>query len=170
MNLSYYNEMPVALPGQVSDTSRYNVDGACVYNPAAGQTQSLYCGLAVTVGGVFHDGVKDIRPITAANEKPYGVAIRSHFATVNHDQEMVYLTGDGINVLTVGRVWMIADGNLSPTFGSTVYIDHATGRCTESTTADKITTTWTYAGGRTVLKGKTTSDDIHLLEVQLRQI
>lgn len=172
MNLSYYGEMPYALPGQVSDTSRYNIDGACVFNPESTQPQFIACGVAVKVGAVDSDGVKDIKPIsgTDATQKPYGVAIRSHFATTTRGNEMVYTPGDGINVMTVGRVWMVADdATLAGSFGGAVHIDAKSGKCTKSETANKITTTWTYTGSKTTVKGATTADDIHLLEVQLRQ-
>lgn len=172
MNLSYYGEMPQALPGQVSDTSRYNIDGACVFNPESNQPQFIACGVAVKVGAVDGDGVKDIKPIsgTEATQKPYGVAIRSHFATTTRGNEMIYTPGDGINVMTVGRVWMVADkATLAGSFGDTVYINPQDGKCTEATTNSKITTTWTYTGSKTTVKGATKADDIYLLEVQLRQ-
>lgn len=172
MNLSYYNEMPYALPGQVSDTSRYNIDGACVFNPESTQPQFIACGVAVKVGAVDSDGVKDIKPISGgtAGQTAYGVAIRSHFATTTRGNEMVYTPGDGINVMTVGRVWMVADeATLAGSFGGVVYIDPTSGKCTKGDTNNKITTTWTYTGSKTTVKGATTADDIHLLEVQLRQ-
>lgn len=170
MNLSYYNEMPYALPGQVSDTSRYNIDGACVFNPEASQPQFIACGVAVKVGAVDSDGVKDIKPISdGADQKAYGVAIRSHFATTTRDNEMVYTPGDGINVMTIGRVWMVADEKtLAGSFGDTVYIDPKSGKCTKSDTNAKITTTWTYTGSKTTVKGAKEADNIYLLEVQLR--
>lgn len=172
MNLSYYGEMPYALPGQVSDTSRYNIDGACVFNPDASQPQFIACGVAVKVGAVDGDGVKDIKPISGgtAGQKAYGVAIRSHFATTTRGNEMIYTPGDGINVMTVGRVWMVADeATLAASFGGAVCIDPKSGKCTKSETASKIETAWTYTGSKTTVKGATAADDIHLLEVQLRQ-
>lgn len=172
MNLSYYGEMPYALPGQVSDTSRYNIDGACVFNPEASQPQFVACGVAVKVGTVDSDGVKDIKPISGgtAGQKAYGVAIRSHFATTTRGNEMVYTPGDGINVMTVGRVWMVADEKtLAGSFGETVHIDPSSGKCTKSETANKIDTAWTYTGSKTTVKGAKEADNIYLLEVQLRQ-
>lgn len=172
MNLSYYNEMPYALPGQVSDTSRYNIDGACVFNPESTQPQFIACGVAVKVGAVDSDGVKDIKPIsgTEQNQKPYGVAIRSHFATTTRGNEMVYTPGDGINVMTVGRVWMVADEKtLAGSFGEAVYINPKDGKCTKNTTENKIDTSWTYTGSKTTVKGAKEADNIYLLEVQLRQ-
>ena len=172
MNLSYYGEMPYALPGQVSDTSRYNIDGACVFNPESTQPQFIACGVAVKVGEVDSNGVKDIKPISGgtAGQKAYGVAIRSHFATTTRGNEMGYTPGDGINVMTVGRVWMVADeATLAASFGGAVYIDPNSGKCTKSETANKIETAWTYTGSKTTVKGATKADDINLLEVQLRQ-
>lgn len=173
MNLSYYDEMPYALPGQVSDTSRYNIDGACVFNPESTQPQFIACGVAVKVGTVDSDGVKEIKPISggAAGQKAYGVAIRSHFATTTRGNEMVYTPGDGINVMTAGRVWMVTDNKeLAVSFGGTVYIDPKDGTCTNDgdDSSNKITTSWTYTGSKTTVKGAKETDNIYLLEVQLR--
>lgn len=172
MNLSYYGEMPYALPGQVSDTSRYNIDGACVFNPEASQPQFITCGVAVKVGDVDSDGVKEIKPISGGTEgqKAYGVAIRSHFATTTSGNKMVYTPGDGINVMTAGRVWMVTDDKaLTVSFGGAVYIDPKDGTCTKESTTNKISTSWTYTGGKTTVKGAKETDNIYLLEVQLRQ-
>ena len=75
---AYYKaEMSAALPGQVSDTSRYNVDGACVL----GGDNPVQPGYAVTVSEAEKlPGHKVVEKIVH-NKTPYGVAIRSHFMT-----------------------------------------------------------------------------------------
>lgn len=155
---TFYKEMSVALPGQVSDTSRYNVDGACVL----GGTKHILCGTAVCVESVDSDGVKEVQ-VLAEGKVPYGVAIRSHFATSSIDGQMAYEVGDGVNVMTVGRVWLIAEKNFTPSFGSAVSLT-TDGRAKESSDGGVAPTGWTYAGGKTSFNG------VYLLEVQLHQL
>lgn len=155
---SFYKEMSVALPGQVSDGSRYNVDGACVL----GGTKHILCGTAVCVESVEADGVKEVQ-VLAEGKVPYGVAIRSHFATITVDDQMAYAVGDGVNVMTTGRVWLVAESGFTPSFGSAVSLT-TDGRAKERADGGIAPTGWTYAGGKTSFNG------IHLLEVQLHQL
>lgn len=163
MGATYYKEMAVALPGQVSDTSRYNIDGACVLTDEG----SLKAGVAVFVDGIESDGVKKVKQVIEA-KAPYGVAIRSHFATYNQGGQAVYVSGDGVNVMTVGRVWMIADTDFTPTFGGAVHLNKTTGTVQESASNAVNPTGWTFAGGKTVFDNG--GAKIYLLEVQLHQL
>lgn len=157
ISASYYKEMSIALPGQVSDTSRYNVDGACVL----GGDTKLMAGLAVKVSEAQAvPGHKVVAPLSAAGDKALGVAIRSHFATTDVNGEMVYIPGDGINVLTSGRVWMIAESSFTPSFGQKVKL-HTDGKVKSDGTID---TDWCFAGGYTKWQ------DLFLVEIQLHQI
>lgn len=156
---SYQKEMAIALPGQVSDVSRYNIDGATVL----GGTKPIRCGQAVHVEQVFADGVKEVQHM-AEGKHPYGVAIRSHFATITTPEgQMAYGVGDGVNVMTVGRVWLIAQEDFSPAFGSAVNLT-TDGLAKKEANGGIAPTGWTYAGG------KTKFGDIFLLEVQLHQL
>lgn len=158
MSASYYNEMAVALPGQISDTSRYNVDGACVL----GGNAPVLCGYAVAVAEAQNVPGHKVMEALAANKVPYGVAIRSHFqTTVNSAGDMGYLVGDGINVITSGRVWLVANTKFVPGFGTPVKL-HTDGTAKADGTVEP--TGWTYAGGVTEFNG------IHLVEVQLHQL
>lgn len=157
ISASYYDEMSAALPGQVSDTSRYNVDGACV----AGGNNHILAGVAVKVSEVQKvPGHKVVDNISAAGDKALGVAIRSHFATFYVNGEMVYFPGDGINVMTSGRVWMLADGEITPSFGAQVKL-HTDGKVKSD---GQIETAWTFAGGATKW------GNMNLVEVQLHQV
>lgn len=159
ISATYKKHMAKALPGQVSDTSRYNIDGATVL----GGTKPIWCGQAVHVEQVFADGVKEVQHMVE-NKAPYGVAIRSHFATVTTQTgDMAYGVGDGVNVMTVGRVWLRAEKDFTPTFGSPVFLT-VDGLAKETQDGGITPTGWTYAGG------KTQFGDIHLLEVQLHQM
>lgn len=155
INASYVSEMAAALPGQVSDTAKYNIDGACVLD---GDVDVLV-GVAVAVKSVDTGGHKVMEPMTA-DKTPYGVAIRSHFQTVSKTGEMVYEPGGGINVMTAGRVWMITTDNAAQTFGAPVKLD-AAGKVASG---GAVVTGWTYAGGYTKW------GDLKLAEVQLHQL
>lgn len=161
---TYYEEMSIALPGQVSDGSRYNIDGACVLADAS----SLNAGTVVFVDAVGSDGVKSVKKMTA-DKVPYGVAIRSHFATYDINGQAVYQPGDGVNVATVGRVWVRAKEDFTPGFGTGVYIDPTTGEVAKTSTGGSVAATgWTFAGGKTVFKSG--GAPIYLVEVQLHQL
>lgn len=155
INASYYRDMAIALPGMVADTSKYNIDGACVVNEG-----DVLVGAAVqVVQAKAVDGHKLVKALTAGTT-PYGVAIRTHWQTVNAQNQMIYKDGGAINVMTSGRVWMLSKSTEAPTFGSAVKLD-ADGQENSDGT---IETTWTYAGGWTKYK------DIQLVEVQLHQL
>lgn len=159
ISASYHKEMSIALPGQVSDVSRYNIDGATVL----GGSKAVLCGQAVFVEQVLADGVKEVQHM-ADGKVPYGVAIRSHFATItNADGQMAYAVGDGVNVMTAGRVWMIVDGDaaIKPGFGTPVKLS-TDGKV--KTNGEITPTGWTFAGGVTEFNG------VHLVEVQLHQL
>lgn len=157
ISASYYDEMAIALPGQVSDTSKYNIDAACVLGGAA----TVPCGYAVAVSSAEAVPGHKVMEAMAQGKTAYGVAIRSHFATTNNGGHMVYLPGDGINVITSGRVWMEAVAKFSPAFGTPVRLDND-GRVKSD--GEVQPTGWTFAGGVTEFKG------IHLVEVQLHQL
>lgn len=157
ISASYYGEMAIALPGQISDTSKYNVDGACVL----GGVQSVICGVAVAIAEAQHvEGHKVVEKM-AAGKTAYGVAIRSHFQTIVQHDLMGYEVGGGINVISSGRVWMVAAEKMNVTFGTPVRLD-TDGRVKAN--GEIQPTGWTFAGGITEFNG------IHLVEVQLHQV
>ena len=154
---AYYQEdMARALPGQVSDTSAYNIDGACVLNADDGVT--IFVGVAVQHGGVDSNGDKLIKPM-AEGVKAYGVATRSHFQTTSKDGRMVYEAGGGINVMTKGRVWMVAVDESAPAYKTAIKLD-TSGKVDTETGA--IETTWIATGDFTKFH------DLNLVEVQVQ--
>lgn len=156
INASYVSEMAAALPGQVSDTSKYNIDGACVLDGNV----NVLVGVAVAVKSVeAFQGHKLIEPM-GEDKTPYGVAIRSHFQTTSPNGQMIYEAGGGINVMTSGRVWMITKDEEAQTFGAPVKLD-TDGKIKN---AGAVVTGWTYAGGFTKW------GDTYLAEVQLHQL
>lgn len=156
INASYVSEMAAALPGQVSDTAKYNIDGACVLDG----DKNILVGVAVAVKSVeAFQGHKLIEPM-AEGKTPYGVAIRSHFQTTSPAGAMIYEAGGGINVMTAGRVWMITTDDSAQTFGAPVKLD----KDGQVANGGAVVTGWTYAGGYTKW------GDIKLAEVQLHQL
>lgn len=157
ISATFYKAMSIALPGQVSDTARYNVDGACV----VGGDKAILAGVAVAASSAdASEGHKVVEAISKTGDKALGVAIRSHFATMDVNGEMVYVPGDGINVMTSGRVWMLAETAFTPTFGQKVKLD-TNGKVKVDGTID---TDWCFAGGYTQWQG------VSLVEIQLHQI
>lgn len=153
---SYFDTMAIALPGMVADTSKYNIDGACVVSEGG----EILVGTAVQVVAVQAvDGHKLIKRMESG-KYPYGVAIRSHWQTVNSQGQMVYEEGSAINVMTSGRVWIISKSDAAPIFGTAVKLDVDGHEKSDGA----ITTNWTYAGGFVKYK------DIKLVEVQLQQL
>lgn len=158
ISASYHVAMARALPGQVSDTSAYNIDGACVLENAAGnQNKPVFVGVAVQHGGVDDMGNKLIKPMEASG-KAYGVAIRSNFQTTSKDGRMVYEAGSGINVMTKGRVWMLSVESEAPAFKTPIKLDNS-GQV--DLTSGSIETTWIATGDFTKFQ------DLKLVEVQL---
>lgn len=150
---TYRVEMSRALPGQVSDTSAYNIDGACVLDGNV----NVLVGVAVQHGGVDAMGNKLIKPM-ASGGSAYGVAIRSHFQTTSANGRMVYEAGGGINVMTEGRVWMLANADIAVAFDGDVKLDES-GQVSES---GEITTSWKFTGDKTKFQ------DLFLVEVKVK--
>lgn len=155
INAAYAVAMAYALPGQVSDTSAYNIDGACVLDEG-----DILVGVAVQVKEVDPLGHKVMKPM-AGGGTPYGVAIRSHFQTTSKTGMMVYEAGGGINVMTAGRVWMVSKDDAAQTFGAPVKLNES-GEVDNGT--GQVVTGWTYTGGYTKW------GEIILSEVQLHQL
>ncbi|UGO48662.1 hypothetical protein ELISACORREA_1 [Citrobacter phage vB_CfrD_ElisaCorrea] len=154
ISASYHVAMARALPGQVSDTSAYNIDGACVLEDG-----EILVGVAVQVKEVDALGHKVMKPM-AGGGTPYGVAIRSHFQTTSKDGRMIYEVGSGINVMSAGRVWMVSEDTQAQTFGTPVKLT-VDGKVKSD---GAVVTGWTYTGEFT------TFQDLKLSEVQLHQI
>lgn len=135
-----------ACPGNLSDTSTYNIDGSCV---AQGDIEF---GAAVKVVGIV-DGVKVVSTLTDG-ATPYGIAFRSQYEHLSGK----ILDGEVCNVVSHGRVWAITSIGDAPELfsklkfgagGSVTGVDDYVG--------------WTFAGG--FVK----HEDGHIIEVQVKQ-
>ena len=154
----------VALAGMVSDTSLYNIDGACVVGGAA----PIPAGTVVkftTAQSVDGHKLVEATGLTAGNA--LGVVVRSHYQTPDGTARV----NEAVNVMTHGRIWVRTNLQAAPAFGSKVYVN-ASG----VVAAKAATTTWetgfTFAGGYIKNKGEDPQDlsvDGALVEVQLIQ-
>lgn len=135
-----------ACPGNLSDTSTYNIDGACV---AQGEIEF---GAAVQVVGIV-DGVKVVKALDEGGT-PYGIAFRSQYEHLSGK----ILDGEVCNVVSHGRVWALTSIGDAPVLfsklkfgagGSVTGVDDYVG--------------WTFAGG--FVK----HEDGYIIEVQVKQ-
>lgn len=154
----------VALAGMVSDTSLYNIDGACVVGGAA----PIPVGTVVGVTSAQPvDGHKVVAATGITADNVLGVVVRSHYETPDGTARV----NEAVNVMTHGRIWVRTSLDSAPTFGAPVLVS-ATGLVEE---AGAVATGWTFAGG--FVTGYTGPDPIQpgqsvdgaLVEVQVKQ-
>nr|DAT48319.1 MAG TPA: Scaffolding protein SbcC like [Caudoviricetes sp.] len=135
-----------ACPGNLSDTSNYNIDGSCV---AQGDIEF---GSAVKVIGIV-GGVKVVSTLTDG-ETPYGIAFRSQYEHLSGK----ILDGEVCNVVSHGRMWTLTSLDEAPAlfsklqFGSGGVVTGSSG-----------SVGWTFAGG--FVK----HEDGYIIEVQVKQ-
>ena len=157
----------VALAGMVSDTSLYNIDGACV----VGGSDAIPVGTAVSVTSAQAiDGHKvvaasNVAADAATGDGALGVVVHSHYETPDGTARV----NEAVNVLTAGRIWMRTTLASAPAFGAPVLINAAGVVATGG-----VATGWTFAGGfisnTATADGKQNlSPDGALVEVQVKQ-
>lgn len=151
----------VALAGMVSDTSLYNIDGACV----VGGSDAIPAGTVVkftTAQPV--DGHKIVEASGLVTGNSLGVVVRSHYETPDGTARV----NEAVNVMTHGRIWVRSGLTSAPTFGAPVLVS-GTGLVEDSGTVE---TGWTFAGGYIANTGtdpQNLSVDGALVEVQVKQ-
>lgn len=151
----------VALAGMVSDTSLYNIDGACV----VGGSDAIPVGTVVkftTAQPV--DGHKIVEATGLTTGNALGVVVRSHYETPDGTARV----NEAVNVMTAGRIWVRSSLTSAPTFGAPVLVS-ATGLVEDS---GAVATDWTFAGGYIKNTGTDPQDlsvDGALVEVQVKQ-
>ncbi len=156
----------VALAGMISDTSLYNIDGACVVGGAAPIPVGTFVGVT-SAQPVDGHKVVGLPVVTGSAVKPYGVVVKSHYETPDGTARV----NEAVNVMTHGRIWVRTTLATAPAFGSKVYVNES-----GVVTAKVATTTWetgfTFAGGYIANNGtdqQNKSVDGALVEVQLIQ-
>lgn len=143
--MNQYNNavLSPACIGMLVDSSRYNVDGACVVK--AGKT--VYIGVAVVVDSVLPDGTKIVRNVESANDIPYGIAMFTQFANgVTEDGSGVpafpYVSEcEPVSILTHGRIWALAYGS-TVSFGKKINFNEL-GYVSDD---GALTTNWSMTG------------------------
>ena len=151
----------VALAGMISDTSLYNIDGACV----VGGATAIPAGTVVkftTAQPV--DGHKIVEASGLVTGNALGVVVRSHYETPDGTARV----NEAVNVMTHGRIWVRSGLTSAPTFGAPVLVS-ATGLVEDS---GAVETGWTFAGGYIANTGtdpQNLSVDGALVEVQVKQ-
>lgn len=139
-----------ACPGALADSSEYNIDGACFVKWDNERISgSILCGQIVRVSNIIDGHYKEI---SCEFKEPsydvaYGVALNSHYdASIDAETGMMaYDSGDPINVVTHGRVWVLSKSiQQAPTPFAHVFIDE-TGLA--SLQSDEEASGWRYTGG-----------------------
>ena len=145
----------IALAGMISDTSLYNVDGAC----AVGGVAAIPAGTAVLVSTAEPvDGHKIVAATGITANTAYGVVVRSHYETPDGSARPL----EAVNVLSAGRIWMRSDLEAAPAFGSAVSVTEA-----GIASSTGVATGWSYAGG--FVAAAANPDGVALVEVQVKQ-
>lgn len=156
----------VALAGMVSDTSLYNIDGACVVGGAAPIPVGTFVGVT-SAQPVDGHKVVGLPVVTGSAVKPYGVVVKSHYETPDGTARV----NEAVNVMTHGRIWVRTTLEAAPAFGSKVYVN-ASGVAVAKAAGATWETGFTFAGGYIKNKGADPQDlsvDGALVEVQLIQ-
>ncbi|HCL7432500.1 TPA: hypothetical protein N2X82_002404 [Escherichia coli] len=148
----------VALAGMISDTSLYNIDGACVVGGAA----PIPAGTVVkftTAQPVDGHKIVEASGLVAGNA--LGVVVRSNYETPDGTARV----NEAVNVMTTGRIWVRTDISLATdvVFGAPVKVS-ATGIVQKEGTVE---TSWTFAGG--FIPSTKPADVDGLVEVQVKQ-
>ena len=128
----------IATAGMISDTSLYNVDGACVVGGAA----PIPVGTAVRVTEAQPiDGHKVVINTGQAAGTAYGVVVKSGYETPDGTAR----AKEAVNVLTHGRIWMVVGAltQAQAVFGAPVKVN-VSGQVDN---AGVGTTGWKFAGG-----------------------
>ena len=151
----------VALAGMISDTSLYNIDGACV----VGGSDAIPVGTVVKFSTAQPvDGHKIVEATGLTTGNALGVVVRSHYETPDGTARV----NEAVNVMTHGRIWVRSSLTSPPTFGAPVLVS-ATGLVEDS---GAVATDWTFAGGYIKNTGTDPQDlsvDGALVEVQVKQ-
>lgn len=148
----------VALAGMISDTSLYNIDGACVVGGAA----AIPAGTVVkftTAQPVDEHKIVEATGLTTGNA--LGVVVRSHYEAPDGTARV----NEAVNVMTAGRIWVRTDISAATdvVFGAPVKVS-ATGIVQKE---GAIETGWTFAGG--FIPSTKPADVDGLVEVQVKQ-
>lgn len=131
----------VALAGMVSDTSLYNIDGACVVGGSDAIPVGTFVGVT-SAQPVDGHKVVGLPAVTGTPVKPYGVVVKSHYETPDGTARV----NEAVNVMTHGRIWVRTTLAAAPAFGSKVFVN-ANGVVVAKAAGSTWETGFTFAGG-----------------------
>ena len=131
----------VALAGMVSDTSLYNIDGACVVGGTAAIPVGTFVGVT-SAQPVDGHKVVGLPVVTGSAVKPYGVVVKSHYETPDGTARV----NEAVNVMNHGRIWVRTTLEAAPALGGKVYVD-ASGVVVKQAAGTTWETGFTFAGG-----------------------
>lgn len=92
---TYTRKRDICIPGQIADTSLYNIDGTCA------AANDILTGVLVSLSGGVVDGHKVVDTAKTADAVLVGVTTHSHYQS----PEFKYDKFSAVNVMTHGRVW-----------------------------------------------------------------
>ncbi|WP_158782493.1 hypothetical protein [Pantoea sp. BAV 3049] len=159
VQLSYDNDMQIAMPGMRSDSSLQNTDGC---NAAQGAIKPGYVVARVSVA----NDKRVVKQVAAAGDAAnlMGICRFSQYGCSTGQYE----NGDAVNVMTFGRIWAVTTLTSAPAMGTMVSV------ITSGDDAGKVAATGGTAALGWVLTGRftdyidNTGATVHLAEVQLR--
>lgn len=149
-----------AMPGILSDTGDYNIDGTCFVSDT---DKFAVCGKIAWAKFIPDGQYKEISTaFDGIYHIPYGVVARSQYdCDVDKYGLSGYKPGEPVSLVTHGRVWVISQNiDQPPVFGSPVHV-------ARDGTASKGGTQvngWVYTGGWEKWNG-----NYFIVEIQLKQ-
>lgn len=168
VQLSYDNDMQIAMPGMRSDSSLQNTDGC---NAAQGAIKPGYVVARVSVA----NDKRVVKQVSASADGAglMGICRFSQYGCSTGQYE----DGDAVNVMTFGRIWAVTADATAPASETVVNVlsggDNA-GKVTATAAAEGEATNTTSRAAGWVLTGRFTDfidhtgATIHLAEVQIR--
>lgn len=100
---TYTRKRDICIPGQIADTSLYNIDGTCA------AANDILTGVLVALSGGVVNGHKVVDTAKTADAVLVGVTTHSHY----YSPEFKYDQYSAVNVMTHGRVWCRADAGVT---------------------------------------------------------
>jgi hypothetical protein len=158
-----------ATAGMLSDTSLYNIDGACVMGTVAAPVQ---VGSFVSVtrdtapaGVIGGSGQYKVLAAAATEAAAYGVLVRSSYES----ETGAYVSQSPANVLSAGRIWARATAAVTAATVIGAAVTIVNGEVTAlGAAAATAGTRITFAGG--YIPAAESPDGVPLVEVQVRQM
>lgn len=148
-----------AMPGVISDTGDYNIDGTCF---VGGKGKFVMCG-KIAWAKIVDRFYKEIdTSFDSVYHIPYGVVLRSQYdCSIDKDHLSGYRSGDAASLVTHGRAWVISQNiDQAPKYGDPVHV----ARDGTASKGGTLVNGWYYTGGWYKWNG-----NYFIVEVQINQ-